>query len=109
MKNTDKYYVILCFCKSDMLILGNNNHMIKSTKKILTNKFDMKDFVFTNVILGIQISRISDGLILSESHYFEKILNKFSKCDNSTIKKSIDITVYMFKNRGKGINQLEYS
>jgi hypothetical protein len=48
-----------------MLILGNNNNMIKSTKKILTNKFDMKDLVFTNFVLGIQISRIFDGLILS--------------------------------------------
>jgi len=26
----------------DMLILNNNDHMIKFTKKILTNKFDIK-------------------------------------------------------------------
>ena len=34
----------------DMLILENNNHMIKSTKKMLINKFDMKDLGVTNVI-----------------------------------------------------------
>jgi hypothetical protein len=37
--------------------------MIKSTKKILTNKFDMKDLGFVNVLLEITISRKYDGLI----------------------------------------------
>jgi hypothetical protein len=93
MKNTDKYYAILCFYMSDMLILGNNNHMIKSTKKILTNKFDIKNLGVADVILWIQISRIFDGLVLSESYYVEKILDKLSKGDNSTVKTPIDISI----------------
>ena len=35
----------------DMLILSNNYHMIKSTKKVLTNKFDIKDLGVVDVIL----------------------------------------------------------
>jgi len=49
----------------DMLILGRNDNMIKSTKKMLTNKFDMKDLGVADIILGIKISRISKGMILS--------------------------------------------
>ena len=44
----------------DMLILGSNGHMIKSTKKILTNMFDIKDFGVANVILEIKTYRTSD-------------------------------------------------
>ena len=45
------------------LFLCSNDYMIKSIKKILTNKLDMKDLSFVNVILEIIISRKSDGLI----------------------------------------------
>jgi hypothetical protein len=50
VKNTNKIYVI------DMLTLGSNDHIIKSTKKILTNKFDMKNLDVADIILGISIS-----------------------------------------------------
>lgn len=43
-----------------------------------------------------------------ELSYIKKIPKKFSKDENKTIKTSIDINVYMSKNKGKGINQLEY-
>jgi hypothetical protein len=61
----------------DILILGSNDHMIKSTKKMLTNKFDMKDLGVVDVILGINIFRTSNRYVLSQSHYIEKVLEKF--------------------------------
>ena len=76
---------------------------------MLTNKFDTKDLHVTDVILEIKIYKIFNGLVLSQSHYVKKILEKFSKDDNSTVKTSIDISIHLFKNRSKGINQLEYS
>jgi hypothetical protein len=48
-----------------MLILGNNKHMIKSTKNNLTNKFDLKDLGVADIILGFKISWISNGLVMS--------------------------------------------
>jgi hypothetical protein len=108
VKNTDKGYVIVCLYIDDMLILGNNDHIIKSTKKILTNKFDMKNLGVADIILGIQISRTYDGLVLSQSHYIEKNLDRISKGNNSTVKTPIDISLYLSNNRGRRINQLEY-
>jgi len=103
-----KIFVIVCLYMCDILILDNNDHMIKSTKKILTNKFDTKDFGVVDVILEIKISKISDGLILFQSHYVEKTLNKFSKGDNNTIRTPIDTSVHLSKIRDKRTN-LEYS
>jgi len=51
LKNRDKYYVIVCFYMDNILMLINNNYMIKSNKKILINKFDMKYLTVVNVML----------------------------------------------------------
>jgi stress-induced morphogen len=107
MKNTDKFYVIACLYLDDILILDNNDHMIKSIKKMLTNKFDMKDLGIVDVT-RIQISKTYKGLVLSQSHYVEKIHEKRFKGDNSFVKTLIDISIHMSNNRGNGINQLGY-
>ena len=109
VKNTYKDYVIVCFFVDDMLILGSNDYTINTTKKMLINKFDMKNLGDADVIIEIKNFLISNGMVLSQFYYVEKILKKFSKNNNSIIKTLIDISVYLFKNRGKKINQLEYS
>ena len=53
--------------------------MIKSTKNMLNSRFDMKDMGLADVILGIKITRISDGLILSQSHCVDKIFEKLTR------------------------------
>ena len=51
-------------------------------KKFLGSKFDMKVLGEAEVILGIKITRTSNGLKLSQDqHYVEKILRKFEHFD----------------------------
>ena len=50
VKNTENRYVILCLYIDDMLIVGSNDRMVKSTKNMLNSIFDMKDMGLTNVI-----------------------------------------------------------
>ena len=52
-----------------MLILGTNIEIIKSTKMMLSNSFDIKDLGVADIILGIKITRTPDGISLSQSHY----------------------------------------
>ena len=107
VKNTDKGYVIICLYVDDMLIIGSNIEMIKTTKKMLNSK--MKDMGVADVILGIKISKTSEGYTLSQSHYVEKILSKFGKHDDRPAMTPIDPSLHLFKNTGKDISQLEYS
>ena len=60
VKTTQRGYVITCLYVDDMLIIGSNTEVISST-------FDMKDMGVTDVILGIKISKTSEGLVLSLS------------------------------------------
>ena len=109
VKETENGYVILCLYVDDMLIVGSDDDMIKSTKNMLKSKFDMKDMGLADVILGIKISRVSNGLILSQTHYVDKILGKFNKEDNTMSKTPLDTSIHLSKNRGEGISQVEYA
>jgi hypothetical protein len=93
VKNTYKGYVIVYLYIDDMLFL----------RKYQLNKFDIKDLNVTDVIQRIKISRTSDRLILSPSLYLKKVIDKFSKDDNSVVKTPMDISVHLSKNKGEGI------
>ena len=109
IKDTVNGYVIMYLYVDDMLIIGSNNDIIKATKRILTSEFDMKELGVADVILGMKISRKSDGLVLSQSHYVKKVLEKFKKYDDSPVRTLVDVNLHLTKNKGKGISQLEYS
>ena len=109
VKNTERGFVIICLYVDDMLIMGSNNEVIKTTKKMFNNKFNMKDLGVVDVILGIKISKTSDGLILSHSHYIEKILKKFKQDDSSPTRTPVDVNLHLSKNNGKSISQQEYA
>ena len=51
VKDTNIGYVIVGLYVDDMLILGSNNYIITTTKKMLSRKFNMKDLGVANVIL----------------------------------------------------------
>ncbi|XP_075491105.1 uncharacterized protein LOC142529455 [Primulina tabacum] len=50
-----------------------------------------------------------EGLVLSQSHYVDKILEKFNKDDTALARTPIDISQHLSKNRGESMSQLEYS
>ena len=66
-----------------MLIFGSNLHVINDLKSMLNADFDMKDLRETDLILGIKITRIENGISLDQSHYIEKILKKYNYFDSN--------------------------
>ena len=109
VKNIERGFVITCLYVDDILIMGSTNEIIKTTKEMFNNKFDMKDLGVADVILGIKISKTSDGLILSQSHYIEKILKKFKQNDSSPMRTPIDVNPHLSKNNDKSLSQQEYA
>ncbi|KAJ9556935.1 hypothetical protein OSB04_011549 [Centaurea solstitialis] len=101
--------VIICLYVDDMLIIGTDQDQVDKTKEFLSSKFDMKDMGEADVILGIKIIRGEHGITISQSHYIEKMLNKFNMKDCSPIGTPMDPTVKLMPNKGVTVNQLEYS
>ncbi|KAL0309114.1 UNVERIFIED_CONTAM: Retrovirus-related Pol polyprotein from transposon TNT 1-94 [Sesamum radiatum] len=74
------------------------------------NKFEMKDMGEADVILGIKLIRSTDGITIYQSHYVEKIIEKFGYQNSRIAKTSYDSSVSLFKNEsGVLIAQLRYS
>ena len=109
IKSNDKTCVIVCLYVDDMLIMGSNKDVINKTKKMLNSSFDMKDLGQADVILGIQIKRNSEGYVLTQSHYAEKILRRFGQFDCKPAATPFDAGCKLEKNKGDAISQLEYS
>ncbi|KAK6141007.1 hypothetical protein DH2020_025245 [Rehmannia glutinosa] len=109
IKGTTNDYVIVCLYVDDMLIMGSSHDLIVNTKNMLKRNFDMKDMGLSDVILGIKISRTSDGIVLSQSHYVESVLGRFNTFDSAPAKTPVDLSLHLAKNRGEPVSQLEYA
>ncbi|KAL0298180.1 UNVERIFIED_CONTAM: hypothetical protein Sangu_3156500, partial [Sesamum angustifolium] len=60
-----------------------------------------------DVILGIKLIRSTDGIAISQSHYIEKIIEKFGYQNSRIAKTPYDSFVALFKNEnGVAIAQL---
>ncbi|KAL2232101.1 UNVERIFIED_CONTAM: Retrovirus-related Pol polyprotein from transposon TNT 1-94 [Sesamum indicum] len=89
---------------------GSCLDIITETKSFLKNKFEMKDMGEANVILGIKLTRSTDGISISQSHYVEKIIEKFGYQNSRIAKTPYDPSVALFKNEsGVPVAQLRYS
>ncbi|GJW07989.1 zinc finger, CCHC-type containing protein [Tanacetum coccineum] len=69
----------------------------------------MKDMGEADIILGIKIKRENKGIVITQSHYIEKILKKFNREDCSPVSTPMDPVEKLKPNTGKPVDQLEYS
>ena len=73
------------------------------SKTMLNSKFDMKDMSLADVILVVKITKTSNGLSLSQTHYIDKILEKFNKFDSNITRTHIYVNPHLSKNGGRRI------
>nr|GEX02484.1 zinc finger, CCHC-type [Tanacetum cinerariifolium] len=101
--------VIICLYVDDMLIFGTDQNQVDKTKKFLSSRFSMKDMGEAGVILGIKIKRENKQIVITQSHYIEKILKKFNREDCSLVSTPMDPVEKLKPNTRKPVDQLEYS
>ncbi|GJX70069.1 zinc finger, CCHC-type containing protein, partial [Tanacetum coccineum] len=93
----------------DMLIFGTGQVHVDLTKEFLSSRFSMKDMGKSYVILGIRIKHKSNGILISHSHYIEKVLKKFNYFDCTPLSTPMDTSEKLVPNNGQAVSQLEYS
>jgi hypothetical protein len=94
----------------DILIFKNNIEVIKEVKEFLSNNFEMKDLGEADVILNIKLLKEGNGgVTLVQSHYVEKVLNRFGYNDCALAPTPYDPSVILKKNRRISRDQLRYS
>ena len=61
-----------------------------------------------DTILGIKIRRNSEGCVLRQTHYVEKVLDKFSHLKIKEANMPFDSNMKFEKNEGRAVALLEY-
>ena len=104
-----EYGVIICLYVDDMLIFGTNMKDVYETKRYLSSMFQMKDLNEVDTILGIKIKRHSERFALCQSHYVEKVLQKFEHLNIKEANTPFDQSIKLNENTRRAIAQLEYA
>lgn len=97
------YGVIICLYVDDMLIIDTNMDGVNDTNKYLSSRFKMKDLNKIDTILGIKVKKHSRGFALCQSHYVEKILNKFNHLDIKEANTPYDVACKLSENSNRAI------
>ena len=91
-----------------MLIFGINMKGVCETKKYLSSVFKMKDLNEVDTILEIKIKRHSEWFSLCQSHYVEKVLQRFEHLNIKETNISFDRSIKLGENTRKAITQFKY-
>jgi hypothetical protein len=84
--------------------------VIKKVKDFLSNNFEMKDLGEADVILNIKLLREGNDVVtLVQSHYVEKVLNRFGYSECTPSPTPYDPSMLLRKNRRIAWDQLRYS
>ncbi|GJX54085.1 zinc finger, CCHC-type containing protein [Tanacetum coccineum] len=99
--------------KFDEVVLSSGFHLNQSdkfdkTKKFLSSRFSMKDMGEADIILGIKIKRENKGIVITQSHYIEKILKKFNREDCSPVNTPMDPVEKLKPNTGNLLSTKDY-
>ena len=100
----------MCLYVDDILIFGTSLNVIKEVKEFLSQNFEMKDLGEADVILNIKlVKEINGGVILTQSHYVEKVLSRFGYSDYKPVSTPYDASLILRKNKRIMRDQLRYS
>jgi hypothetical protein len=90
--------VILCLYVDDILIFATSLDVINEVKTFLCQSFDIKNLGEADVILNIKLIKGENEIILTQSHYVEKILSHFGYKDSKHSPTSYDLSLVLRKN-----------
>ncbi|GAB2268162.1 hypothetical protein Dimus_038698 [Dionaea muscipula] len=79
MKISGSAFILLILYVDDILLASSNVLLLKDTKSLLSNQFDMKDMGEAHYVLGIEIIRDRQKCMLglSQKGYIDRILQRF--------------------------------
>ncbi|KAK9070135.1 hypothetical protein SSX86_010535 [Deinandra increscens subsp. villosa] len=69
----------------DILLTGNNSAEILALKNYLNDTFKIKDLGFLNYFLGIELIKVSNGLIMSQRAFAHSLLKEFDALSLSPV------------------------
>ena len=83
-----------------MIIIGDDIHGILILKSNLARQFEMKDLGYLRYFLGIEVTQLPRGYLLSQSKYVADILKRTRLIDKKTVDTLIKVNIRYFSSVG---------
>ena len=81
VKHMDDKMIVIVIWVDDLIIGASNDLLLRETKKMLKNRFKMKDLGILSHFLGIDFEQ-GDGYVnVSQKEYLSKVLDRFGMSD----------------------------
>lgn len=97
--------LIIAVYVDDILITGIKVSNIVRFKKQMAQKFEMSDLGKLSYYLGIEVSREGDHIVLKQTAYAQKLLEKAGMVDCNPVKYPMEVKVQLDKDeKGKYVN-----
>ena len=87
---SDNILCILALYVDDLMIMSNSVDFLKSVKTKLQTSYKMKDLGAVKQFLGVNITQSDGKIVLDQSHYTQKLLEKFGFSDAKSISTPVD-------------------
>ena len=77
IEQTDNTFTAILIYVDDLIITGNNITQIEKVKRLLSSQFHMKDLGHLGYFLGMEFSRTSQGIFISQRKYALDLLKEY--------------------------------
>ena len=95
-------YILAVVYVDDILLTGNNVSLIDTLKAALHSAFSIKDLGEAKYYLGLEVSRSSDGIMLSQKKFILDMLQSANLLDAKPLSIPLDQHVKMYDNDKSG-------
>ena len=106
IKRSTSGFCIISVYVDDINIIGNSES-IDEARNHLKTEFEMKDLGKTKFCIGLQIEHLHSGILVHQSTYIQKVLEKFNMdksypAKSPMVVRSIDLKKDVFRPRDEG-------
>ena len=84
--------VIVAIYVDDILIATENEKTMLKVKKMISEKFDVKDLGELRSFLGVKVEMLSNGIWIGQPGYATKVLEKFDMIDAKPVSTPVDVS-----------------
>ena len=88
VKRADQDMILVALYVDDLVLASNNDELLKSTKKVLGDRFDMTDLGNLKYFLGMEVDQnfMVDTISIRQSKFEKDILEKFGMEHSNSVK-----------------------
>ncbi|KAF3962411.1 hypothetical protein CMV_013067 [Castanea mollissima] len=95
LRRTDKGTILLLLYVDDMIITGDDLSGIQELKDFLSQQFEMKDLGHLSYFLGLEITRSSYGLNITQAKYASDLLSRAGLTDSKTVDTLVELNAHL--------------